>query len=225
MAGNNILITGGNRGIGLAMIQQYIADGHTVTVLCRNVSKTLSETGATILPDVDVTDHSSLVKAKQTLNASSFDILINNAGILHAETLDNIDLDAIRQINAQFEVNALAPLMVSSLFIDCISDGGKIAMITSRMGSIADNSSGARYGYRMSKAALNAAAKSMAIDLTDRHIAVGIFHPGWVQTDMTGGTGQLHADDSAALLRKRIHALSMKTSGRFFHANGDELPW
>ena len=106
-----------------------------------------------------------------------------------------------------------------------MTPGAKVALITSRMGSIADNSSGGSYGYRMSKAALNAAGRSLAIDLAARGIAVGLLHPGYVRTDMTGGSGNVEASEAAAMLVARIDELDAAKSGSFRHANGEELPW
>eukprot|EP01047_Picozoa_sp_COSAG01_P002575 COSAG01_NODE_69_length_28801_cov_10.460038_1_plen_141_part_10 len=137
-------------------------------------------------------------------------------------TLSNSD---ITQFKDQLHINAIAPIALTYAFLKHLDEGSKIIMITSRMGSITDNESGSRYGYRMSKAALNAASKSLAIDLKDEGISVGIFHPGWVKTDMTGNTGHLSAKDSAKLLIQRIHELNLNNSGVFKHANGDILPW
>ena len=100
-----------------------------------------------------------------------------------------------------------------------------MALITSRMGSIADNDSGGSYGYRMSKSALNAAGKSLALDLASAGIAVGLFHPGWVSTDMTNHNGQISAEQSASMLLARIDRLNQENSGTFWHANGEVLPW
>jgi NAD(P)-dependent dehydrogenase (short-subunit alcohol dehydrogenase family) len=100
-----------------------------------------------------------------------------------------------------------------------------VAFITSRMGSIADNSSGGAYGYRMSKAALNMAGKSLAEDLKSDGIAVAILHPGMVKTDMIRGHGQVEPADAAAGLLSRIEALTLATTGGFWHQNGESLPW
>ena len=119
----------------------------------------------------------------------------------------------------------MGPLLVTQCLLDNLQAGAKVALITSRMGSMADNGSGGYYGYRMSKAALNAAGVSMARDLAPRGVAVGLFHPGFVQTDMVGGQGDVDAATAASRLIARIEALSVETAGKFIHANGDELPW
>ena len=150
------------------------------------------------------------------------DLLISNAGILQDEQLGSLDIASIEQ---QFQVNALGPLRLVSALQANLSVGSKIALITSRMGSIEDNTSGGRYGYRMSKAALNAAGKSMAHDLKSRGVAVAILHPGLVSTAMINFNGQVSPEYAAAQLAERIEALNLKNTGTFWHANGDELPW
>src|SRR5690606_7854472 len=134
---------------------------------------------------------------------------------------DDLDLDRIRR---QLEINALAPLALSQQLRPNLRPGSKLVLITSRMGSIDDNGSGGMYGYRMSKAALNMAAKSLAIDLKPAGIAVGIFHPGMVATDMTGHHGVAPAQAAANLIA-RIDQLTPDSSGQFLHAEGTPLPW
>ena len=136
--------------------------------------------------------------------------------------LGTLDYDAIRE---QFEVNAMGPLRVVEALLPRMGEGGKIAIVTSRMGSIADNSSGASYGYRMSKAAANMAGATLAHDLRERGIAVCLLHPGWVQTDMTGGAGHIGPAESARGLIVRIDALDLESSGGFWHQDGQRLPW
>ena len=122
-------------------------------------------------------------------------------------------------------MNALGALRTVHALLPRLHEGSKIALITSRMGSIADNGSGAYYGYRMSKAALNAAGKSLALDLKARGVAVALLHPGMVRTEMTGGHGNLGPEEAAAQLVQRIEALSLENTGTFWHANGEVLPW
>jgi NAD(P)-dependent dehydrogenase (short-subunit alcohol dehydrogenase family) len=116
-------------------------------------------------------------------------------------------------------------LRITEGLINNFHETSKIAIITSRMGSIADNGSGRRYGYRMSKAALNAAGKSLAIDLEPKGVAVGIFHPGLVSTDMIGGNGDISADEAATRIAGLIDKLVISNSGTFWHSNGEVLPW
>ena len=119
----------------------------------------------------------------------------------------------------------LGPLRVTHSLLPALKDGAKVALITSRMGSIADNDSGGSYGYRMSKAALNAAGVSLAQDLAARGIAIAILHPGYVRTDMTGQSGLIDTDESVAGLLQRINELNAQNSGTFWHTNGEVLPW
>jgi len=130
----------------------------------------------------------------------------------------------------QFNVNAVAPLFLSHALLDNLSSGSKIGLITSRMGSVTDNTSGGRYGYRMSKAALNIAAVSLARDLSDENISVGIYHPGYVQTEMVNSdgilsNGDISATEAAARLISLMDNLTMADSGVFKHSNGETLPW
>lgn len=216
------LITGANRGIGFALTQEYLAQGWRVIGVCRTSSPELSATEAQVIAGVDVTDADAIKDLVAKLQGAKIDLLINNAGVLQHEHLGEIDYDKVVQ---QFFVNALAPLQVAEALLGNLTDKAKIAFITSRMGSIADNTSGGYYGYRMSKAALNAAAKSLSLDLKPRGIAVAILHPGYVQTAMVNFGGDISAAESAKRLCKRIAELDLKNTGSFWHSNGDHLPW
>ncbi len=226
MSGHTIAITGANRGIGLELTRVFTQRGDIVYGICREQSDELAATGANVIDGIDVTDPDSVRAGVGRLDADRVDVLINVAGILSKEGCDDLgDAAAIERIRRQFEVNALGPLHVTHALSDKLARGSKVALITSRMGSIGDNDSGGSYGYRMSKAALNAAGKSLAIDLAARDIAVGILHPGFVRTDMTGHQGHVEPAESAAMLAERIDELNAANSGRFLHANGEELPW
>lgn len=217
-----VVITGANRGIGLELCKYYIKAGHEVYGACRHASKGLSDSGAQVLEGIDVSTAEGVDALAQALHGKSIDILINNAGILKSQSLGTIDYGDVER---QFVVNAIAPLHVTETLLPNLRKGAKVAMITSRMGSIADNTSGGSYGYRMSKAALNAASMSLARDLEPRGIAVAILHPGFVQTDMVGGNGDITPAVSAERLAQRIEELTLKTSGGFWHSNGEQLPW
>jgi NAD(P)-dependent dehydrogenase (short-subunit alcohol dehydrogenase family) len=156
------------------------------------------------------------------LEGQPIDLLINNAGILSRENLSAMDFGAIR---LQFEVNAMGPLRVSHALLPQMGPGSKIGIVSSRMGSIEDNTSGGQYGYRMSKVAVNMAGVSLAHDLKERGIAVALLHPGFVKTEMTGGRGLVSAQAAAVGLMDRLDGLNMANSGTFWHANGDVLPW
>lgn len=218
----HVVITGANRGIGLAFAKQYKAAGAEVTAVCRQASEVLKSLNVNIIEGIDVTALDALAELQARLGDKKIDILINNAGLLTRESLEAAPSDDIK---IQFEVNALAPLQVTLHLMHLLHKGSKVALITSRMGSMADNGSGGFYGYRMSKAALNAAGVSLAQDLKEKGIAVGILHPGYVQTDMVNNQGDISADTAAERLRSRIDELSIDTSGQFKHSNGDDLPW
>ena len=156
----NVVITGANRGIGLALAHHYSTNGSQVFAVCRNSSTTLDEmNNVTIVDGIDVTNLRNLQHLKSVMEGIKIDILINNAGILTEELLCEIDYERIEQ---QFKVNAMGPLRTTEALLNQLHTGAKVVLITSRMGSLADNSSGASYGYRMSKAALNAAGVSLA---------------------------------------------------------------
>ncbi len=218
----NVVITGGNRGIGLALVKACLARGDDVYVACRNSSDELNDSGASVYTGVDVSNPESLALALAPLQDISIDWLINNAGVLGRESLEDWEPNTI---DYQFRVNALGPLLVTQTLLPAMSAGSKIGLVTSRMGSMADNGSGGYYGYRMSKAALNAAGVSLANDLKAREIAVALLHPGFVQTEMVNNAGDVTPEVAAAGLVARLDELSMEATGTFYHANGDVLPW
>ena len=222
---SRIVVTGASRGIGLELCQYFARQGHEVYAACRVVSTVLSQLphpGITVIDGVDVSNDEGTVTLRNALANKPIDILINNAGVLAADSLGDLAYDDIQH---QLQVNALGPLRVTEALLDNLKAGSKVAMITSRMGSIADNSSGGYYGYRMSKAALNAAGVSLARDLKPRGIAVVLLHPGFVQTDMVGFAGDISPAVSAERLAARINELTLESSGSFWHANGERLPW
>lgn len=221
----NVLITGANRGIGLELAKLYAARGDSVTGVCRETSDELEDIADQVISGIDLTEPGAIdavAAIAEQLVEGPLDILINNAGVFTNETLADLDVDRIR---AQFEINALVPLELTVALLPLMAEGSKIANITSRMGSVADNGSGAYYGYRASKAALNAFGKSLAMDLTPRGIAVAQLHPGYVQTRMVGFNGDISPAEAAAGLAARIDELNLNNTGGFWHSNGQELPW
>lgn len=217
-----VVITGANRGIGLELAKHYQAQGDQVIGVCRETSDELDEVASMVIENIDVSNINAIEQLKIFLSNQSIDILINNAGLFINETLSNMDFETIEQ---QMEVNAYGPLKVTLALLPQLKDGSKIANITSRMGSIADNTSGAYYGYRASKAALNAFGKSLAEDLKSQGIAVAQLHPGFVQTRMVGFNGDISPQDAAKGLAARIEELNMENTGGFWHSNGEALPW
>ena len=218
----HVVITGANRGIGLELARHYKAKGWKVTGTCRKTSPELEEYAAQVIEDIDVARADSLERLVAALQGQTIDLLINNAGILHDDVLGSLDIASLR---LQMEVNAFAPLLICEALLPNLGPGSKIVNITSRMGSIGDNDSGGRYGYRASKAAFNAFGRSLAIDLKGRGIAVAQLHPGFVKTRMVNFGGILSTEESVAGLVERIETLNLQNSGSFWHCHGEELPW
>jgi NAD(P)-dependent dehydrogenase (short-subunit alcohol dehydrogenase family) len=216
------LVTGANRGIGYELAKQSKARGQNVIAVCRSSSKELDALAVRVEAGIDVAKPADVADLAKRVAAVKIDCLIANAGILRGDSLDKLDFDSILE---QFQVNALGALRTVHALVGRLSPGAKVALITSRMGSIGDNGSGGFYGYRMSKAALNAAGVSLARDLAKRNVAVAILHPGYVKTDMTGNSGGVEPRDAAAQLLARIDDLNLQNTGTFWHANGEVLPW
>lgn len=216
-----VLITGCNRGIGLELCRNYKERGDQVIGVCRNASPDLIELGIRVIEGIDVSDSESINALKTALEDQSIDILLNNAGILRSDNLENLDFDAMVE---QFRVNSLGPLRVTHGLINNLHKGSKVAIVSSRVGSVEDNSSGNHYGYRMSKAAVNMAGMNLRHDLEPLGIAVALLHPGFVATDMTGGQGITPAKSAAGLV-ERIDELDLENTGGFWHAEGYTLPW
>jgi len=225
-ATRTVLVTGANRGIGLALARLYAGRGDRVIAVCRApgappaaltaLANVEAETG------VELTSDAAVAALGKRRAGQRIDVLVANAGILREDDLETVDLADVRE---QLEVNAIAPLRVARALLPSLGAGSKVALITSRMGSIGDNTSGGYFGYRMSKAALNAAGVSLAHDLRARGVAVAILHPGYVRTDMTANAGNVAPDEAARGLAARIDELTLATSGGFWHASGQRLPW
>jgi len=217
-----VVITGANRGVGLALAEHYQQEGWKVIGVCRQTSDELERVAGEVIEGIDVTQDDDIARLEAALVGHTIDLLINNAGLLRDDVLGDIEIDSLRQ---QMEINAYAPLRVSEALLPLMKKGSKIANITSRMGSLADNDSGGRYGYRASKAALNAFGKSLAIDLKPRGIAVAQLHPGYVKTRMVNFGGHISPQESATGIAACIKALNLENSGGFWHSNGEQLPW
>lgn len=229
----NVVITGANRGIGLRLAQSYIDDRHRVYAGCRN-PETASELavlaekseGRLSVHPLDVTNIKQRDAFSAMLNGTAIDVLINNAGIYPHKGLKFGQLDAESWLHAA-HVNTVAPmLMAQSLLSNVAASRRKlIASVSSKMASIAENSSGGAYAYRATKTALNMAMKSLSIDLRDRDISVIVLHPGWVQTDMGGKQAQISANASVAQLRAILDGAGLAESGSFFDRDGSIIPW
>jgi len=194
-----------------------------VIATCRSSSQELDDLGVRVESGIDVTSENSILNLKNNLSGIKIDVLIQNAGIAESSSLESLDTESLRR---QFEVNALAPLSFTRTFLNNMRNGSKVILITSRMGSIEDNTSGGYYGYRMSKAALCMAGKSLSIDLKPHGISVALLHPGLVCTRMTGFTPHgIAPEESVNGLIQRMDSLTIESSGSFLHSNGESLPW
>ncbi|MEO8418637.1 MAG: SDR family oxidoreductase [Methylophilaceae bacterium] len=229
----HVLITGANRGLGLEFTRQYAEAGWQVFACCRNPDKAaVLQQLATQHPDkvslhaLEVTDFAQIDQLAKQLSASSIDLLLNNAGIYPTgkEAFASIDYEAWMET---FRVNTMAPMKMTEVFADHVarSQQKMIVNITSKMGSIDDNTSGQHYLYRSSKTALNMVTKSLAIDLTSRGITVIAMHPGWVQTDLGGPSAPTTAEQSVSGMRQVIARLTANDSGKFYGYDGKEIPW
>jgi NAD(P)-dependent dehydrogenase (short-subunit alcohol dehydrogenase family) len=215
-----VLITGANRGIGLELARQYAADGWEVIATARKPSEELEELGIKAeLLDMREMD---AVAGFGTRLDQAIDLLIANAGTYGPRTMRSAK-DA-QEWSATFAINSIAPLLLAQSVTPHVSaTGGKLIAITSKMGSIADNSSGGYTAYRSSKAALNMAWRSLAID--NPSVVAAVLHPGWVKTRMGGSHAPLTVVTSATGLRQTIERLGPDQSGGFFNYDGTPLPW
>ncbi len=217
----SVLVTGCNRGIGLQLCTQLSGRGDEVIGVCRSASSEVSALGIRLIEGIDVSDGDDVSALAKALDGEPIDILINNAGILRSDTLESVDYEVMLE---QFRVNTLGPLRVTRALLPNLHDGSKVAIVSSRVGSIDDNSSGNNYGYRVSKVAVNMVGTNLRHDLEPKGIAVALLHPGLVATDMTGGRGVTPAESAKGLI-DRIDELDLDNTGSFWHAEGYELPW
>ena len=233
MESRTVLVTGANRGLGLEFARQYAEDGWRVFAACRAPDsarelKALESRHADRLSvlALDVMDGAAVKAAAGRLRNEAIDLLLNNAGVGSppGQKIGSFDYAAWLRV---LDANVLGPARMVESFVESVakSRDKRIVTVTSLMGSIADNSSGGSYAYRSSKAAVNAAMKSFAIDLAPRGITCAVVHPGWVRTDMGGAGGKLSAAESVGALRSLIDSLKREDSGKFFNYDGKPLPW
>ena len=227
-----VLITGANRGLGLEFTRQYLDAGNRVIATARDLDKAdalraLADThaGQLSLHTLDVADAKSREQLSRDLKDQPIHILINNAGV-HGGwgLLGKLDENSWLQT---LHINSIAPIkLVEALRANLnYAESATVAIMSSKMGSMEDNTSGGSYIYRSSKAALNAAARSLAIDLLRENIKVVILHPGWVRTDMGGPNGLIDPPTSIAGLRKVIANLTREQCGTFIAYDGTVIPW
>jgi NAD(P)-dependent dehydrogenase (short-subunit alcohol dehydrogenase family) len=218
-----VAVVGSNKGIGLEIVKNLTKENHEVFAFCRKASTELKDTNPTaLIENFEVTDSSSMSSTLKNLNTDHFDWVFHVSGVLESESLESFNEDTVLK---QFKINSMGPVLSTKAFLPYLKKGSQLGLLTSRMGSITDNTSGGMYGYRMSKAALNVAGKSLSEDLKDQDIAVLLLHPGYVKTDMTNNNGNLTPAESAEGLIKLMSEKSIKDTGTFWHVNGENLPW
>ncbi|MDA1370742.1 MAG: SDR family oxidoreductase [Proteobacteria bacterium] len=227
-----VLITGTNRGVGLEFVRQFLARGDKVLAACRDpdaaeeLGRFREENGNLQLFTLDVSSQKSMETFTMQLSGQAIDIFINNAGVYGPRDSGFGNVDT-QQWSEVMQVNAMAPLILTQLLINNLrqSDTKKLAYITSKMGSIDDNTGGGSYVYRSSKAALNAVVKSVAVDLGSNGFSVAVLHPGWVRTDMGGPSGLIDTQTSVSGMMRVIDSMSEQNSGSFFNYDGSIIPW
>ena len=229
---STILITGSNRGIGLELVRQYAEQGWQVLACCRSPDKASDlqqlaqqHNNITLYP-LDIADNKQVQALAEKLKGIAIDILFNNAGI-YGQSDAYFGNTNEQQWIETFRINTIAPIKVTEAFVEHVANSElkTIAAMSSKMGSMADNGSGGSYVYRSSKAALNAAFVSAAIDLKPRGIKVAILHPGWVKTDMGGPNAEITTVECVTHLRNTLNHLTLDTSGTFFEIDGSVIPW
>ena len=223
----SVLVTGAGRGLGLEFARQYAADGWSVIATVRNeaAAQALRALGGDVrIEMLDMRDFASIAGFAEQLREQPLDLLIANAGMTTPGAM-RTSQEAKRFLEV-LAVNSVAPtLLASALAPNVVRAKGKLVAITSQMGSIADNHSGGWLAYRASKAALNAAWRTLAIDMAAQPVAIAMLHPGWVQTDMGGGGAPLQPAESVTALRRVIDGLTPGDKGVFLNHRGETLPW
>jgi NAD(P)-dependent dehydrogenase (short-subunit alcohol dehydrogenase family) len=224
-----ILITGANRGIGLAMAEHFVKRGDRVIATVRDpfklpdVLKTAPREQMVVM-GMEVTDDRSVARAAASLK-EPIDVLINNAGIHGMRGGSGLDAD-LSEFAQVLAVNTIAPLRVSRAFLPHLKQAKqpRILTISSQMGALSGSATGS-IAYRTSKAAVNKAMQGLAVDLKPEGIAVAVVHPGWVRTDMGGDRADLSPEESAVGIAGVVDALTMARTGSFFRWDGTIHPW
>jgi NAD(P)-dependent dehydrogenase (short-subunit alcohol dehydrogenase family) len=230
----SVLVTGANRGLGLEFSKQYSVDGWRVFACCRSPGKARglndlaqASSGSLSLHTLDISRSDSVSSLAEALRDETIDILLNNAGVYGDESHDDFGKTDYEKWGATFSVNVMGAMRMVEAFLENVSRSERkvIACLSSKMGSISDNTSGGSYVYRSSKAALNAVVKSLSVDLKDRGVIAVALHPGWVRTDMGGENAPTLPRESIQGMRKVLEALQGKDSGKFLSYDGSEVPW
>lgn len=219
------LITGGGRGIGFEFVRQYAAAGWDVIATCRDeqaAEELRSLPGSIRVEFLDMREHAAITSFGERLSGP-LDLFIANAGMTRPDGYSAADAKGWLEV---LDVNCVAPTFLAHHLAPLvIASRGKMIAISSRMGSIADNNSGGWNAYRASKSALNAAWRSMAVEMAAQPIAIAMLDPGWVRTDMGGPSGTLEAEESVAALRQVIERLTSRDKGLYLNHRGETLPW
>lgn len=224
-----VLITGANRGLGLEFAKQYAADGWSVIATCRNpigVGELAQIEGDIAVYGLDVNNPPSLERFVADLDGRAIDVLINNAGIYGPKGITAKDV-TVEDWMPVMQTNMMAPLFLARALLDNVAKGERklIVNISSIMGSVEKGAAGSEYIYRSSKAALNMVMACYAQEIADTKVAVVMFHPGWVQTDMGGASATLTPTQSITGLRSSIEKLSFEDTGKFMNYDGTPMPW
>ena len=228
----SILITGTNRGIGLEFVKHYIKNNEKVIATCRNrnSAKDLLElentTNNLSLVELDVSNPNSINNFTSKIAGLPIDTFISNAGVSGPKNIEFGNFDAKEWLDV-FNVNTIAPLLITQKILKNLRLGKdkKLVFISSKVGSIEDNTSGGMYIYRTSKTALNQVIKSLSIDFKEDNFIVVALHPGWVQTDMGGPNALIDTKTSVKGLIEVIDNLTPKNSGKFYNYDGSPIPW
>ena len=228
----SILITGTNRGIGLEFVKHYIKNNEKVIATCRNrnSAKDLLElentTNNLSLVELDVSNPNSINNFTSKIAGLPIDTFISNAGVSGPKNIEFGNFDAKEWLDV-FNINTIAPLIITQKILKNLRLGKdkKLAFISSKVGSIEDNTSGGMYIYRTSKTALNQVIKSLSIDLKGENFIVVALHPGWVQTDMGGPNALIDTKTSVRGMTEAIDNLTSKNSGKFYNYDGSPIPW
>jgi NAD(P)-dependent dehydrogenase (short-subunit alcohol dehydrogenase family) len=221
---HQVLVLGASRGIGLELVRQYLADGRAVTATARDAAalQGLAALGATAL-DLDVTDAQSISQLAWRLDGLAFDRVIFNAGVM-GDRIDAPEPPTEANFDLVMHANVLGPMRVLPQLSDALAPGAVVAVMSSRMGSIAGRTNGGAWLYRASKAAVNSVVRDLSLTWGERAICVAL-HPGWVRTDMGGPEADLAVSDSVADLRRLLARLTPVDNGRFLNHDGAPLPW
>ena len=224
-----IFVTGSNRGLGLEFVKQFESNGFKVIAACRNprLADNLNSIKGNIeVVKLDINSGSDFENISTIYKNENIDILINNAGIigLNKKMIGEINYEDWKNV---FQTNVLGPTMIVEKLLSQIARSQKklIVSISSKLGSIEENSGGGQYAYRASKAALNAVNKSLSIDLIDKGITSIVISPGWVKTDMGGQNADITVHDSVTQMRRLIESVTINDTGKFFNFDGDIIKW